>query len=207
VLGALYASRFPQKVSVYVGCEQIGDSVAAEAASYALALAEAKRRSHTKALAQLRAIGQPPYDARSLWIERTWHHRFDGQLKARALWKFGRDFLGCPEASIADVPNIVRGFRFTLDAMYADVSRLNLRELAPTFQMPVFFFVSTLDRWVPPETSMAYFHALTAPSKQFVWFEKSGHEPFVDEPEKFNRTMIDLVRPVVVAASKARTAA
>lgn len=24
--------------------------------------------------------------------------------------------------------------------------------------------------------------ALTAPSKKLVWFEQSGHEPFVDEP-------------------------
>ena len=206
-LGALYASRFPQKVSVYIGCEQIGDSVASEAASYALALAEAMRRNHPKALAQLRAIGPPPYDARSLWIERTWHHRFDGQMKLRALGRFARGFFGYPEASIRDVANTVRGFRFTLDAMYAEVSTLNLLKLAPAFQMPVFFFVSALDRWVPAETSLAYFDALTAPAKNLVWFARSGHEPFVDEPEKFNRTMIQLVRPVVDGVVRTREAA
>ena len=46
---------------------------------------------------------------------------------------------------------------------------------------------------------MAYFDALTAPSKKLVWFEQSGHEPFVDEPAKFNAAMEDLVRPVVAA--------
>ena len=208
VLGPLYASRFPEKVSVYVGCEQVGDSVAAEAASYALALAEAKRRHNTRALTQLRAIGQPPYSsARAVFTERTWHQRFDGQLTWRALWKFGRDFLACPEASIADLPNIARGFRFTFNAMWSEVSTLNLVKLVPALPMPVFFFVSALDHWVPPETSIAYFDALTAPSKQLVWFEKSGHEPFVDEPEKFNQTMIDLVRPAVVAALTGRKAA
>lgn len=203
VLGSLYASRFPRKVSAYIGCAQIGDSVAAEAASYALALAEAKRRNHATALRELMAIGQPPYDARALWIERTWHQRFDGQMTLRALWKLGRSFLGCPETSIADLPNIARGFRFTLDAMWSEVSRLNLFKLVPALQMPVFFFVSALDHWVPPNTSVTYFEALTAPSKQLVWFEKSGHEPFVDEPEKFNRTMIDVVRPAIDAASLA----
>jgi pimeloyl-ACP methyl ester carboxylesterase len=44
-----------------------------------------------------------------------------------------------------------------------------------------------------------YFDALTAPSKQLVWFEESGHEPFVDEPAKFNRMMMELVRPAVDA--------
>jgi len=28
-------------------------------------------------------------------------------------------------------------------------------------------------------------------------FEVSGHEPFVDEPAKFNASMLELVRPVI----------
>jgi pimeloyl-ACP methyl ester carboxylesterase len=71
-LGVLYAARFPQKVAVYVGSGQYGDWAAAEAASYAFALAEAQRRTNRKALQQLRAIGPPPYGARQLLKERTW---------------------------------------------------------------------------------------------------------------------------------------
>jgi pimeloyl-ACP methyl ester carboxylesterase len=51
----------------------------------------------------------------------------------------------------------------------------------------------------PSETSVALFNALTAPSKKLVWFEESGHEPFVDEPTKFNAAMLQLVRSVVTA--------
>jgi alpha-beta hydrolase superfamily lysophospholipase len=65
--------------------------------------------------------------------------------------------------------------------------------------MPVFFFLGRRDHWVPPETSVAYFDALTAPSKELVWFEQSGHEMFADEPDKFNQTMVALVRPVAAA--------
>jgi pimeloyl-ACP methyl ester carboxylesterase len=71
-------------------------------------------------------------------------------------------------------------------------------KLVPALQMPVFFFLGRRDHWVPPETSVAYFDALTAPSKKLVWFEESGHEPFVDEPAKFNAAMAELVRPVAV---------
>jgi pimeloyl-ACP methyl ester carboxylesterase len=39
---------------------------------------------------------------------------------------------------------------------------------------------------------------LTAPSKKLVWFEESAHEPPVEEPAKFNATMVELVRPVTV---------
>ena len=40
-------------------------------------------------------------------------------------------------------------------------------------QMPAFFFLGRNDHCVPPETSVAYFDALTAPSKKLVWFERA----------------------------------
>jgi pimeloyl-ACP methyl ester carboxylesterase len=47
---------------------------------------------------------------------------------------------------------------------------------------------------------VAYFDALSAPSKKLVWFEDSGHEAFVDEPGKFNATMVDVVRPLAASS-------
>ena len=85
-----------------------------------------------------------------------------------------------------------------MDAMWIEVSRLNLLQIVPALHMPVFVFAGRHDHYVPPETSVAWFDALRAPSKKLVWFEESGHEPFVDEPAKFNRAMVELVRPVLV---------
>ena len=197
VLGPLYAARFPEKVAVYVGSGQIGDWAASESASYAFVLAQAQRLDNRKALQELCAIGSPPYASSSLWTERSWLQRFAGQFQARALWNMGRVVLGGPESSVFDLPNIWRGFRFSLDAMWAEVSALNLMTLVPALQMPVFFFIGRHDHWVPPETSVAYFDMLTAPSKRLVWFEESGHEPFVDEPAKFNASMAELVRAIL----------
>jgi pimeloyl-ACP methyl ester carboxylesterase len=195
VLGALYAARFPEKVSVYVGGAQIGDWAAAESASYAFTIAEAQRLNNRKALKALRAIGPPPYGATSVFTERTWSQRLDGQLRPAALWNMTRIALGGPESVLLNLPRTVRGFRFTMNAMWPEISTLNLMTLVPALRMPVFFFLGTRDHWVPPETTVAYFNALTAPSKTLVWFERSGHEMFADEPDKFNRTMVELVRP------------
>jgi len=43
---------------------------------------------------------------------------------------------------------------------------------------------------------------LTAPSKTFVWFEDSAHEPAAEEPAKFNALMAELVRPVAQTAER-----
>lgn len=200
ILGVLYADRFPDKVSVYVGSAQIGDAAAAEAASYAWTLAEAERRGSRRALRALRAIGPPPYDARALMTERTWASRFEGLAGVRGLIDLARIFMGTPESSLLDLPGMLRGFRFSLDAMWAEASRMDLAERVPALRMPVFFFLGRNDHWVPPETSRAFIDALAAPRKTVVWFDRSGHQMFADEPGKFNASMLQLVRPVARAA-------
>jgi pimeloyl-ACP methyl ester carboxylesterase len=203
--GAVYAARFPEKVSVYVGAAQIGDSAAGESMSYAFGLAEAERRHDARALKTLRTIGPPPYPASSVFTERAAVQRLDGQMRLSVLWKVGRALFHGPESSIFDLPNFVRGFRFSMDAMWAETSTLNLLKLVPALQMPVVIFAGRRDHWVPAQTSLAFFDALAAPSKKLVWFDHSGHEAFVDEPEKFNATMVELVRPLasVPAAGRA----
>jgi pimeloyl-ACP methyl ester carboxylesterase len=102
------------------------------------------------------------------------------------------------ESSIFELPGAMRGFRFSLDAMWDEVSRLDLIELAPALRMPAFFFLGGKDHWVPADISLAYIDVLHAPLKRVVWFERSGHEPFVDEPSKFNNGMAEFVRPVLL---------
>jgi pimeloyl-ACP methyl ester carboxylesterase len=131
VLGVLYASRFPQKIAAYVGSGQIGDWPAAEAASYRYALAEAQRLDNRKALKDLHAIGPPPYPATGVWTERTWLQRFEGQLRPRALWRTGRIALGGTESSVFDLPNLVRGFRFSMDAMWTEPAQSPRRRADP----------------------------------------------------------------------------
>jgi pimeloyl-ACP methyl ester carboxylesterase len=196
-LGVLYAARFPEKVATYVGTGQIGDWPASEASSYAFVLAEAMRRNHRTALKELRVVGAPPHTYRRMTVQRKWLVRFVGIARGMSLWKFCRITLGGPEASIFDLPNIVRGLIFC-KCMWPEISALNLVQAVPALQMPVFFFIGRHDHVVAAETSAAYFDALTAPSKRLVWFENSAHEPSVEEPAMFNATMAELVRPVAV---------
>ena len=196
-LGILYAARFPERVAAYVGSGQIGDWQRGEALSYEFALAEAERLRDHKTLEKLRGIGPPPYPASSLWTQRFALNRLEGALRPRALSKAALTFLRAPEFSIFDVPKLMRGFRFSIDAMWDEVSKINLIESVPMLEMPVFFFIGRRDHWVPAQASKEYFDVLLAPSKSFVWFDESGHEPFVDEPAKFNASMVDLVRPIV----------
>jgi pimeloyl-ACP methyl ester carboxylesterase len=198
-IGSIYAARFPGKVAAYIGSGQVGDAVAGEAASYAFTLAEAQRRGKRRLVETLRAIGPPPHSGEEVFTQRTTLTRLEGGMRPKALWKMGRALLHSPETSVLDLPRTMRGFRFSLDAMWQEASRLDLAALVPALQVPAFFFLGRHDHWVPAATSAAYIDALAAPSKRLVWFEESGHEPFVDEPAKFNALMIELVRPALAS--------
>ena len=194
-LGTLYAARFPDKVSVYVGTGQIGDLQASEESSYAFVLAEAERRNNRAAIKQLRAIGGPPYTAKTLSVQRRWLTRFVGLMRGKSFWQLFRALRSNPEGSIFDVPNIARGAMFSLRTLWAEVSQLNLETMVPALQMPVFFLLGRHDHQVAAETSAAYFEKLAAPSKKLIWFEESAHMPPFEEPEKFNTVMEELVAP------------
>lgn len=201
VLGVLYASRFPEKVAAYVGTGQIGEWAAFETASYQFILAEAEHRQHRKAIREMRAIGPPPHAFWDMVVERKWITRFVGIVRGMSLWSFTRITLGGPEASIFDLPNILRSQLVTPKVMWQELIGVNLIKSAPALRMPVFFFLGRHDRVVVPETSVAYFDVLQAPSKTLIWFEESGHEPPTEEPDKFNALMTELVRPVTLASS------
>ncbi len=200
VLGPLYCARHPQKVSAYIGTGQIGDWPASEAACIAFTLAEAERRGNSRALKQLRALGAPPHSVQAMMVQRKWFSRFIGVARGVSLWKFLKITLGRPESSIIDLPNILRGIGFSTRTMWSEVSALNLNDIVPELQIPVFFFLGRHDRVVAPEFGAAYFENLKAPSKQLVWFENSTHEPPIEEPEKFHAMMSELVRPAALGA-------
>ena len=195
-LGTLYAARFPAKVCAYVGTGQIGNLQVSELSSYNFVLAEAERRKNSAALKQLRAIGKPPFDSKTTGIQRKWLMRFAGIMRGKSYWQMFRALTATPEASIFDLPNIVRGVMFSLRTLWSEVSQLDLETSVPALQMPVFFFIGRHDHQVAAETSAAYFDKLDAPSKQLVWFEESAHMPPFEQADLFNAKMVELVAPI-----------
>jgi pimeloyl-ACP methyl ester carboxylesterase len=132
-------------------------------------------------------------------VQGKWLGRFLGVIRGMPFSKFLRIVLSGPEASILDVPNIIRGMQFSQETMWADVSALDLTTTVPRLQVPTFFFLGRHDHVIEAATSAAYFQMLVAPSKTLVWFEQSAHEPPFEEPAKFNRAMMELVRPLAAS--------
>jgi len=61
--------------------------------------------------------------------------------------------------------------------------------------VPVFFAVGRFDHIAPFEASQEYFSSLTAPKKQWIWFENSAHFPQWEEMEKFHDLLTQIIVP------------
>lgn len=196
VLGPLYAKRFPAKVMAYIGCGQLGDWAASEQMTYTHVLKEAERRNMHRAVRDLKRIGQPPHDCQALCTQRNWLAHLDGNTSFCAILQMMRIYASVPEASLSELFQFYDILKFSINAMWSEVTKINLMEAVPQLTMPTFFLLGRQDHCVPNEISVEFISHLEAPSKETIWFENSKHLPFVDEPQKFNETMKTKVRPV-----------
>ena len=69
--------------------------------------------------------------------------------------------------------------------MYQQLYSIDLRKDYTKLDVPVYFFLGRHDVNAPTELVEEYTNILEAPAKDIVWFEHSGHSPWINEPEKF----------------------
>ena len=198
VLGTIYASLHPEKISAYVGTAQIADAPQGRRLSYEFAISEARKRGNSSAVSELETIGPPPYAsvdeklATGKWVE-----RFGGMFHAnlstgKLIWAA----LNTDEANLIDLVKFGQGNRFSLIQLEDEISKLNLSERYLSFDVPVFFLLGRHDRHVSAALAEQYFAKIKAPYKRLVWFEQSAHNPPFEEPVKFDKVLIEQVLPL-----------
>ena len=81
---------------------------------------------------------------------------------------------------------IVNTFNHVCQQLYA----IDLRTDYTKLDVPVYFFLGRHDVNAPTALAEQYVQALDAPEKRIVWFEHSGHNPWINEPDKFVREVL-----------------
>jgi proline iminopeptidase len=197
-LGLLYTARFPDKVAAYVGVGQVADMPAGERHSYEFACAEAARRSDRDAMRALEQIGTPPHTVDEMLTSRKWVERFGGSFHARMstgtlIWAA----LRTDEANVIDLVKFGQGNRFSLNHLWNEFRELDIDDNLIAFETPVIFLLGRYEWQVPAVLAARYFDRIEAPQKRLIWFEQSAHNPPFEEPDAFNRTLVDVLQPLL----------
>jgi len=186
IVGVLLAAKRPDLVRAYVGVGQVVDMSRGEAVSYQFTLDEARRRDSRRAIRQLERIGPPPYARLSDGgVQRRWLSRFHGATYRGSLSGTVLKHLSLRDTRPLDVVRFVAGAIFSLSCLDAEQNEVDLLRDVPRLEVPVVFCVGRRDYTTPFELVVEYASALDAPRVEVVWFERSGHLPNFEEPERF----------------------
>jgi pimeloyl-ACP methyl ester carboxylesterase len=95
-----------------------------------------------------------------------------------------------PEYTLLDTVRYAPCMLRSARALWPELSRVDLRTSFPRIDVPVYFIAGLHDRNTPVELVREYASRLRAPRVRLEVFERSGHEPTLDEPERFQRFLI-----------------
>jgi len=198
LVGVLAAQRRPELFSAYVGVGQLVNLRSNEEISYRWVLDEAKRRGDAEALAELEAIGAPPYASQDeLGVQRGYLMRWGGSIHdfrhARAAlpaFLFGREytlstrlrFMGC--------------FGKSIERMWDSIADIDLRDDVPQLELPVVLLIGRDDYNTPSELTAEWAKQLRAPHLEVLWFDGVGHFLPIENREAFQRALIERVFPL-----------
>jgi pimeloyl-ACP methyl ester carboxylesterase len=187
-VGILTVAQHPDLYHAFIAVGQFIHSPAGDAVGYQFALDQAVSEEHQKALKELEAIGPPPWTTvKQRAANAQWINAFGGTGRQFTSKDYFRDMITSPEYTLHDLFGYVRGMRFSGNSMIAngELNRVNLFELVPNVDVPVYFFQGRYDYNTPGDVVEPYYEMLDAPKKSLVWFEQSAHFPQWEEPQKF----------------------
>jgi proline iminopeptidase len=192
VLGLEFAQRRPQWLHAYIGLGQVTNSPESERRGLKFALDRARRDGNA----------QPgrPVALEDLYVQRKWLGHYGGAMRnLQGYDTVSASVALAPEYSDAEIARIWEGNEFSekrlltvaLQRDYSSVERLGC---------PVILFNGRDDYNVSSELAAEWFGRLQAPSKQLVWFERSAHVMFTEEPGKTLVSLVRYARPIAERA-------
>jgi len=199
VLGIEAVHRRPEWFHAYVGVGQVVNMQTNERTTYEFTLDQARAHHNAQALAELKAIAPYPGEnmQEKLLIQREWLLRFGGGLYGQTSFNsLFKTIAVAPEYSLRDVGRFVQGAYFGVEKLFDELMTVDIEELGHAFDVPILLFSGRHDNQVPSTINEAWFNEISAPHKEYVWFEESAHFSMLEQPSEFAQELIARVLPL-----------
>jgi pimeloyl-ACP methyl ester carboxylesterase len=199
-LGIMLVQRYPELFHAFVGTGQMVAFLENDEICYDFALQWAHKRGDTKKVETLIRQGPPPYYGEGVALKQAAYlmDTFNYMNQNPAIADNGantfRD-LAAPEYGLYDKVNWFRGVLETFGYVYPHLWEVDFRTQATKLEVPVYFLIGRHDINAPVALTEEYYELLDAPHKQIVWFEHSGHTPWVSESDRFVEAMVETILP------------
>ncbi len=189
-LGIFLIDRAPEMYAALVGTGQMVDFRQTEVIDYQKALRLAEEAGDSKTAERLKVNGRPPYYGMDVTRKSAVYLQYLNKVMGQNEEIHQNGFqtmrdIGSEEYGLWDKINYLRGILNTFNHVYPQLYDVNLRKDYRKVNVPVYFFLGKHDLNAPLALAEEYYELLAAPEKKIVWFEHSGHSPWINESEKF----------------------
>lgn len=194
-LGIFFAYEYPESYHAVIGTGQMVDFAETERLDYAKAMEIAENNGDTALIEKLAANGVPPYYGKDVtWKSAVYLNYLNSYMASNPEirnpgYNTLRD-IASSEYGLLDKINYVRGIVNTFNHVYQQLYDIDLRRDFTKLDVPVYFFLGRYDINAPTVLAEEYERVLDAPDKGIVWFEHSGHNPWINEREKFAEEVV-----------------
>ena len=200
-LGIMVVQRYPELFQAFIGTGQEVAFLENEVIKYDLALGLAQEHGDLELVKKLQQQGAPPYYGNDVMTKMLTYlnvqkkYRNNQQNPAIAKPKFDilSEILRSSEYGMYDKINLNRGELETVGVVFPQLWGVDFRKQATQLNVPIYFLVGRHDGTTSPKLTEEYFNLLSAPHKELIWFEHSGHAPWLNEPAKFVDVMVNKV--------------
>jgi proline iminopeptidase len=94
------------------------------------------------------------------------------------------------EYGLLDSWNALRGLGDMFSVIYPQLQSLDFRQAVTRLEVPVYLLQGRHELHSRMGLALEWFEALQAPSKQLIWFDRSGHNPQFEERGRFDDLML-----------------
>jgi pimeloyl-ACP methyl ester carboxylesterase len=196
-LGIFLIDKSPELYHTFIGTGQMIAFVETEIMDYELALKIAREKGDAEKIDKLTANGSPPYYGNDVtWKSADYLNYLSSYMAQNPAIKNGgyntfRDLFS-GEYGIIDKINYLRGIVNTFNHVYPQLYETDMRTDYTDLAVPVYFFLGRHDVNAPASLTEKYFEVLNAPHKEIIWFEHSGHSPWINESSIFVSELLRL---------------
>lgn len=198
VVGVWMVQRNPELFHAFIGTGQMVAFLENDLMCYDFALKLIQKQGNLEKLQQLEEQGPPPYYGKgtamkeSTFLMETFNYmNADPAINDDGFNTF-QDLAG-PEYGLYDKVNWLRGVLDTMDVVYPQLWDVDFREQATQLDVPVYLLIGRHDVNAPPVLTEQYYELLDAPHKELIWFERSGHNPWVTESAAFVDVVVNKI--------------
>lgn len=91
-----------------------------------------------------------------------------------------------------DYFKMIQGMKYGKELAKQVLPTLNLFRQIPELATPIYFFIGRHDYHTPFELALKYYDTVSAPTKEWVWFNNSAHSPLFEESKAFCIKLIEI---------------